>query len=280
MLKFTDHARNSAGLTYVYPVLSRRAGGVSLGINLNVNRACNWHCLYCQVAGLKRGGPPPVDLGVLEKELDSMLYTFLHSDYLQQKAPEGLRKLVDIAVSGDGEPTTAAEFPEVVRRIGNTLARHGLLSRLPIRLISNGSQMHRARVQDGVRVLAALGGEVWFKLDTATAAGMRAINGTRESPEGHYRRLVRCAGLCQTWVQTCLFALDGKPPNAGEQTAYLHLMERAIREGIGLKGVMLYGLARPSMQAEATRLAPLPAAWMDAFAARLRALGLTVTVHP
>ena len=41
-LSVSDHDRNSAGLTYVYPVISRRAGGVSVGVNLNVNNACNW----------------------------------------------------------------------------------------------------------------------------------------------------------------------------------------------------------------------------------------------
>jgi hypothetical protein len=30
-----NHDRNSAGMTYVYPVVSRRAGGVSVGVNLN-----------------------------------------------------------------------------------------------------------------------------------------------------------------------------------------------------------------------------------------------------
>ena len=54
MLKVTDHDRNAAGLRYVYPVVSRRAGGVSVGINLNPNNACNWRCVYCQVPRLVR----------------------------------------------------------------------------------------------------------------------------------------------------------------------------------------------------------------------------------
>jgi hypothetical protein len=62
LLKTEDHSRDSAGMRYVYPVVSRRAGGVSVGINLNPNNACNWRCIYCQVPGLTRGGPPPIDL--------------------------------------------------------------------------------------------------------------------------------------------------------------------------------------------------------------------------
>ena len=45
VLNIYDHDRDSAGMTYVYPVISRRAGGVSVGINLNTNKACNWRCI-------------------------------------------------------------------------------------------------------------------------------------------------------------------------------------------------------------------------------------------
>ena len=72
-LSVVDHDREAAGLTYVYPVVSRRARGVSIGVNLNVNNACNWQCIYCQVPDLRRGGPPAVDLDRLREELTSFL---------------------------------------------------------------------------------------------------------------------------------------------------------------------------------------------------------------
>ncbi len=53
-----NHDRDVAGLTYVYPVVSRRAGGVSVGINLSPDNACNWQCVYCQVPDLVRGKAP------------------------------------------------------------------------------------------------------------------------------------------------------------------------------------------------------------------------------
>ena len=73
LLKTEDHSRDSAGMRYVHPVISRRAGGVSVGINLNPNNACNWRCIYCQVPDLTRGGPPPIDLSLLERELNEFL---------------------------------------------------------------------------------------------------------------------------------------------------------------------------------------------------------------
>ena len=49
-----DHPRTHAGNRYVYPVISRRAGGLSIGINLSADKLCNFHCIYCQV---DRGEP-------------------------------------------------------------------------------------------------------------------------------------------------------------------------------------------------------------------------------
>jgi hypothetical protein len=47
-LTFSDHNRDVSHLRYIYPVVSRRAKGVSIGINLNINNACNWRCIYAQ----------------------------------------------------------------------------------------------------------------------------------------------------------------------------------------------------------------------------------------
>src|SRR5690606_30971451 len=121
-LSVTDHDRASAGLRYVYPVVSRRAGGVSIGINLNVNNACNWRCISCQVPDLARGAPPPVNLALLRLELEGFLDEVLQGDFLQKRVEPAARRLNDIALSGNGEPTSAAEFPRVVQVIGEARA--------------------------------------------------------------------------------------------------------------------------------------------------------------
>ncbi|MGQ9684999.1 MAG: radical SAM protein [Thiobacillaceae bacterium] len=279
-LTITDHSRAAAGMTYVYPVISRRSRGVSVGVNLNPNNACNWRCIYCQVPDLKRGGPPPVDLDQLEAELRRMLAEILRGDWLARHAPEGMRRLNDVALSGNGEPTTAAEFADAVESIGRVLADFDLVGRIKLVLITNGSQVDKAAVRTGLRAMACMNGEVWFKLDRATAAGLRAINGTRSDPERHYRRLKACAALCPTWMQTCVFALDGAPPAEAEVRAYLELLARARAEAVPLRGVLLYGLARPSLQPEASRLSRLPEDWLKALGRRIEALGLTVEIHP
>lgn len=276
MLRIDNHSRDSAGLRYVYPVISRRAGGVSVGINLNPNNACNWACIYCQVEGLQRGGPPPIDLSRLESELSSFLSAAVDGDFLEKNAPPEARRLVDVAFSGNGEPTSAAEFPAAVDLVGNVLRAQGL--ELPVRLITNGSLLHRPAVQHALQNLATLGGEVWFKLDRADSAAIQRINGIAGTPEKAQRNLQICASLVPTWVQTCWFALDGAEPNAASRQAYCQLLQPLAAQ---LKGVHLYGLARPSMQPEAPRLSALPARELQVFADEIeKATGLRVLVSP
>lgn len=275
-----NHDRDSAGMTYVYPVVSRRAGGVSVGINLNPDNACNWACVYCQVPNLRRGSAPEINLAQLETELRAMLSAILHGDFMQTRVPEGARRLNDIALSGNGEPTSAKAFPHVVELIGRVMADFDLAGKIKLVLITNGSLADRPRVQDGLKKMAALNGEVWFKFDRATASGMRSINQTRISPARQFERLAVAAHLCPTWLQTCMFALDGAPPSDAEQAAYLSAVERIRMQQIPLQGVLLYGLARPSMQPQASRLSALPVAWLEAFAGKIRAAGLPVKVSP
>ena len=279
-LTAADHDRRGAGLLYVYPVVSRRAGGVSIGVNLNVNNACNWRCVYCQVPELTRGAPPAIDLPRLRSELKGFLDYVLHGDFLEQRVAPEARRLNDIALSGNGEPTSAGEFGQVVDLIGQVRREAGVPDVVKTVLITNGSLMHRASVQAGVASLRELQGEVWFKIDRAPGAGMRKVNNSRAGLERVRANLQAAAGLCPTWVQTCMFAWDGAPPEESELLAYLDLLGERLAAGVRLEGVLLYSLARPSFQPEAGHLQALPGAWLEAFAERIRVLGLEVKVTP
>ncbi len=276
MLSTQDHRRDAVGLRYVYPVVSRRAGGVSVGINLNTNNACNWRCVYCQVPDLSRGDPPDVDVERLRGELAGFLTELQSGSFMRDRVPADSRRIVDVALSGNGEPTGARAFPEVIATVQDVLQSHGLLGAIPVRLITNGSRIQRHGVQAGLRRMAAAGGEVWFKLDAGSAAWVRRVNNVSIRPVSVVRNLQACTELCPTWVQTCVFGWDEVVPLREDLDAYL----RCLREAgpAGLLGVHLYGLARPSLQPESPVLRRLPAAELEALAAAIRALGLTVQV--
>lgn len=267
-------------MTYVYPVVSRRAGGVSVGINLNPNNACNWRCAYCQVPDLIRGTAPQIDLDLLRRELDGMLDALLDGDYLERHVPAGARRVSDVALSGNGEPTTSHQFDRVIDLVGDALERRGLVGRVKVVVISNGSMTHRPEVQRGFERLGTLDGEVWFKLDSATATGRRRLNDTAGDMEKVREALARVAVRCRLRIQTMAVAIDGRPPDDDERGAYLEFLRSVLASGIRVHDVMLYGLERASFQPEAPRLSKLPASWLEDLADRIRELGLGVHVHP
>ncbi len=279
LLNVTDHSRDNVGLTYIYPVVSRRAGGVSVGINLNPNNACNWRCIYCQVPELKRGAAPVIDLIRLEAELYIFLQEILYGSFMQEQVTPGARRIRDIALSGNGEPTSAKEFEQVIDLIGKVKRDFDSLKELKLVLITNGSLIDRSNVQAGLRRLAKLNGEVWFKLDSVTREGRQHINNTRMSSRRLRNNLLLAASLCPTWLQTCVFKTDGKPPTKIETRAYLEFIEELLHERVPLKGVLLYGLERSSMQPEAPRLTKVTQGWMESFGRKIYALGLTVKLN-
>lgn len=279
-LNTTDHSRDSAGLTYVYPVVSRRAGGVSVGINLNPNNACNWRCIYCQVPDLKHGTAPRVDLSKLENELHTFLYELTIGDYLLKYVPKEARRINDIALSGNGEPTSAKEFEQVIESIEKVLRDFSQLDSIKLILITNGSLIHRQYVQAGLKRMAKLNGEIWFKFDRATPDGRKHINNSDISLKRIHSHLRIATSICPTWLQTCMFQIDNAPPSDSEIDAYLKFIQQLKDEGLSLQGILLYGISRPSLQQEAPRLSIVSEAWLNHFAEKITALGLTVKITP
>jgi wyosine [tRNA(Phe)-imidazoG37] synthetase (radical SAM superfamily) len=277
-LTTTNHSRDVAGLKYVYPVLSRRAGGLSIGINFNTNNACNWRCIYCQVPDLKIGAAPEMDFQLLEDELRFFLDDVLNGDFYERfQIPAGNRVIKDIAISGNGEPTSLNEFDKAVVLIGEIATEAGVLPQSSFVLITNGSLVHQPKVQHGLKKLREYGGEVWFKFDSATEAGRRLINNARQSYQASLENLMLSAQLCPTKLQTCLLDSDKRGLPKEERQAYLDML-KIVREHVSLRGVMLYTIARPSMQPESECLEKLPAETLNAFADEIRLLGFDVSV--
>ncbi|MDE3010636.1 MAG: radical SAM protein [Pseudomonadota bacterium] len=277
-MSVNDHSRDAAGLHHVYPVLSRRAGGLSIGINLNTNNACNWACSYCQVPGLTRGAAPAIDVGLLARELNGFLAQVVEGDFLATRLPEGMRRVNDIAFSGNGEPTASPAFAAACDVVLAALDLWRGLADARVVVISNGSLLHQAPVQQALARLARRRGELWFKLDRGLEEQRRRVNGVQLPDQLVLERLLAASAHIPTWVQTCLFAEGGAAPEERERLAWLQLIAEARRQGARLAGVLLYTLARPSLQPGAEHLAPLPAAALEAWAQPLRSSGLEVRV--
>lgn len=275
----TDHNRNVVGLNYVYPVISRRAGGLSIGINFNPNNACNWRCLYCQVPNLKKGAAPKMDFNLLKRELHYFLNEVLHGDFYQRfKIPVTQRVIKDIAISGNGEPTSLTEFEKALTLIAKCATDAKVLPQAKFVLISNGSLIHRKEVQQGLKRLNDYNGEVWFKLDSVTVKGLALINNTTLSPQHQLSKLMTSIRLCRTKLQTCLVNYQHQGLLLAEKQAYLTALQH-LKSNTLLKEVMLYTIERESLQPEAIDLETMPLSVMESFANEIRAMGFKVSVH-
>jgi wyosine [tRNA(Phe)-imidazoG37] synthetase (radical SAM superfamily) len=274
-LNIHDHSRELSGLKYIYSVISRRAGGLSIGVNLNVNNACNWQCIYCEIPNLTRGTPPPIKLDLLEQELRFFLHEIVHGDYMEKNVSVEDRHLKDIAFSGNGEPTSSEEFPEVILIVKKILEEFNLLHKIKIRLITNGSLMHKASVIKAVEMLKEMNGEVWFKVDSATEDSIKTINQVNLKPHQILERLRNSINVCPTFIQTCIFTIDGKGPSEKDIDAYLQLVGEVKTN---IQGVHLYGLARPFLQPQAKSLGRISQEALDDIAIKLRNLNVATTV--
>ncbi|GFO73191.1 hypothetical protein BJAS_P4582 [Bathymodiolus japonicus methanotrophic gill symbiont] len=282
-LTVKNHDRNIAGYQYIYPVNSRRSGGLSIGINFNTNNACNWRCIYCQVPDLSVGAAPELDFELLAIELAGFLQDVLHGTFYQRFEIEPARQIIkDIAISGNGEPTSVHEFAKAIAFITQTLEQANIPDPFQYVLISNGSLMHKADVQQGLQLFNKYNGQLWFKLDSATDLGREAVNHAGLSAQKQLDNLISSANLCSTWIQTCVLGFTSSQGQGGlldtqEQQAYLALLAKIIQQ-VPLQGVMLYSLARPSLQPEVNIITSASMDQLQKFAEQIRSLSLRVKV--
>ncbi len=278
-LTTTDHRSDSAGLSYIYPVISRRMGGLSIGINFSTNNACNWRCIYCQVPDLKIGAAPKMDFELLEKELRYFLKDVKEGDFYDRYQVDADKRVIkDIAIAGNGEPTSLKDFAAAVELIGKIATEAGVFPDSHYVLITNGSLIHQTNVQAGLSALKSYGGEVWFKLDSATEEGRALINHSGQSSKASLKNLLLSASLCPTKLQTCLVDYDEQGFSDKERLAFLDLFKSLKQLDCQLEDILLYTIARPSLQPEAPRIRPLDTTVLNDFAAEIRLLDYKVSV--
>ncbi len=278
VLDITDHRRELGANRYVYPVISRRAGGLSVGVNLNPDKACNFACPYCQVDRTVPGADREVDLEVLAAELRELLGAAASGDLWEQPpfdtVPAPLRRVADVAFAGDGEPTACPVFAEAIEVAGRALADAGLAAVRPV-VLTNATLLHRPAVQRGLAALDRLDGRVWAKLDAGTEPFYRWVDGT-SVPFGRVLRNLRDCSLERPIVLQCMFHLwNGRPPPAAERDAWAGRIRDILAAGGRIEEVQVVTVARrPAHPA----VAPLGRPDLEDIAGRVRALGLPVRI--
>ncbi|MFO1093505.1 MAG: radical SAM protein [Planctomycetaceae bacterium] len=267
----TQHSRRYEHNKFVYPVLSRRSRGISIGVNLNPDKVCNFDCIYCQVNRRSEAETRFVETDRLLHELADML-DFVTSgeiwnDPQFQDVPAELRRLNDIAFSGDGEPTTFRNFDQIVEQAAQLKREKGLAD-VKLVLITNASMFHRPAVQRGLAILDANNGEIWAKLETGTDEYYQLVERTKIPFRQVLDNITAAACIRPLVIQSLFMRINGEPPSHAEIGAFIDRLNEIQSAGGRLKLVQVYTVAR---QPAESFVAPLSHDEVDALAARVAA---------
>ena len=279
-LDFSDHSRELDSNRYVYAVVSRRVGGLSIGINLNPDKACNFACPYCQVDRRIPGGDRTIDLVVLEQELDDLLAMvadgslWSHSPF--DTTASEFRRVGDISFAGDGEPTAASEFADAISVVAQVRKRHGLES-VRLSLLTNATLFQRPMVKDGLERLHAVGGEVWAKLDAGTEAWFHRVDGTKIPFQKVLDNLSLAAQEYGVVIQSMFHTFDGIGPTDNEIESWAVRLADVLASGGTIRHVQVYSVARRPAE---SNIGALEIERLEFIADHARELGLDVAVYP
>lgn len=258
---YRKHERRWKNNRYVYPVVSRRSRGLSIGINLNPGKDCGFGCIYCQVdRRVLPSGETVVDTdglsgelhAILQEEKSGFLYEIAPFDLL----PFGSRGVRDIAFSGNGEPTASLFFERAVR-IAAQARRRFELDNAKIVLITNASHLDEPAVRDTLSVLDENNGEIWAKLDAGTEEYFRKINRSTVPLERILGNILKAASARPLVIQSLWLRLRGAAPPSAEIDAYCGRLNDLLSTGGRLKGLQLCTIARSTTEQSVSALSDM-----------------------
>ena len=244
----TLHPRGRRQNRYVYTVRSRRARGISIGINLDPQKTCNFDCVYCEVIDrreIEKGtGRPPIDARDVAEELAKELS--LHSG----NAGDPVR---DIAFAGDGEPSTFRGFLPLARSLYDVRDSSGF-GDVPFVLITNGSGIAREEMRAAHDLFAERGGAFWIKLDAGSEDFYRKICRSAVPFGRVLSNLAEAARRHPVVVQSMFLRWRGEAPGAAEVTAWAGRIADVAAAGGRVSLVQVYTVARETMEKDVTAL--------------------------
>src|SRR5262245_26227779 len=260
----TLHSRRFEENRFVYPVLSRRSEGISVGVNLNPDKICNFDCIYCQVDRTVQSETKFVEMHQLLEELEDTLCLvasgriFEHPQF--KDTPPTLQRLNDIAFSGDGEPTTYRNFDEIIGACAD-LKRRLSLDAVKMVLITNASMFHRPHVQRGLAILDQNNGEIWAKLEAGTQEYFQLVDRTPIPFRQILENIAVASKIRPLVIQALFMRVSGQPPSQAELDAFCDRLNEIGAAGGKLNLVQVYTVARRPAE---SYVAPLSDAEVDA----------------
>jgi len=248
----TLHPRTRGKSRYVYAVRARRSHGISVGINLDPQKTCNFDCVYCEVIDrreiAKGTGRPPIAVGDVARELAEEL-----AARSRPAGPSAADPVRDIAFAGDGEPSTFRGFLPLARTLFDVRDAAGF-GHVPFVLITNGSGLARDEMREAHDLFQSRGGTFWIKLDAGTEGFYRMICRSGIPFEKTLANLAGAAKRHPVVVQAMFLRLRGEPPPRDEIAAWASRLAAVVDAGGRFSLVQVYTVARETMEPGVTPL--------------------------
>jgi len=252
-----DHTRRYQDFTYVYPVISRRSRGLSIGINLNPDKVCNFDCVYCEVDRRIPGRRKDVDLLQVRDELRWLVRHALDGGLAREpkfdEVPDFTRHIRDIAFSGDGEPTMVHNFAECVQ-VAVEAKEEFRLDTTRIVLITDAAGLDKTSVKAGLALMDRHQGEIWGKLDAGTEGYYQLVNRSPVKFERILANLRDTARVRPIIIQSLFLKTHGAVMDTPELHAYCQRLRDIVFAGGQIREVHAYTIARPTPEPWATAL--------------------------
>jgi len=261
--------RDFLGNRFVYAVISQRARGLSIGVNLNPEKHCNFDCVYCEVKRSLARKEQPVDLEVMEDELTRMLDCAAENKLREsprfRTIPAELLRLKEIALSGDGEPTLSPNFDQAIETVLRVRSQRREFSKIV--LITNTTGLFVPHVEMGWKQLT-LEDEIWVKLDAGTQSYMDRVNRPNDiSLQTIMANILQVGRLRPVVVQSLFSLVNNEEPSVEEIDAYIHRLQELVAGGVKISMVQIYSAHRPAQNPNCRHL-PLVA--LSSIAKRVR----------
>jgi wyosine [tRNA(Phe)-imidazoG37] synthetase (radical SAM superfamily) len=232
---------------FVYVVVSARARGLSVGVNMCPDRNCNFDCVYCEV---HRNGQPreQLDVDVMAEELKKTL-AYVRSGKLRERPwyhdlPDELLQLRHVALSGDGEPTLSPSFAEALQAVVHVRALGGPPF-FKLVLLTNATGLDLPHVQQGLKYFTR-SDEIWVKLDGGSHAYINKVNRSEVPLEKILSNILMLGRQRPVVVQSLFPSIDGEEPPLEEIEQYAHRLLELKTAGADISLVQVYSATRPA----------------------------------
>lgn len=235
---------------FVYTVISPRVRGLSVGVNMNPDKLCNFDCVYCEVHRELPSREKSLDVDVMAAELHKTLACVqagrLRERPLYRALPPELLKLRHVALSGDGEPTLCPNFDEAVEAVVHVRA---LGKFFKLVLITNATALDRPQVQEGLRHFTR-SDEIWAKLDGGSQAYLDKVSKVPVPLEKIMANILALGRQRPVIIQSLFPAIQGEEPPAGEIEAFAQRLLELKKGGAQISLVQIYSATRPAPRSE------------------------------